>query len=118
MTDPVRAAARGVCPRCGRGPIFLGLLGFRDSCPACGLDIAGFNVGDGPAAFLTLIIGGLVVGLALWLELSLAPPWWLHALIWPPIILVATIGALRVGKGLLLGLEYGHQAAEGRAGEE
>ncbi|MFC3711730.1 DUF983 domain-containing protein [Sphingoaurantiacus capsulatus] len=118
MTDPARAAARGVCPRCGRGPIYVGLLRFRENCPACGLDIAAFNVGDGPAAFLTLIIGGLVVGLALWLELALAPPWWGHALIWPPIIIVATIAALRVGKGVLLGLEYRHQAAESREGED
>ena len=28
-------------------------------CRACGLDFARFNVGDGPAAFLTLIVGAL-----------------------------------------------------------
>ena len=30
----------------------------RPRCRACGLDFAAFNVGDGPAAFLILIVGG------------------------------------------------------------
>lgn len=114
MTDPVRAAARGCCPRCGRGRLYAGWLRLNDRCPTCGLDIAAFNVGDGPAAFLTMIIGAVVVGLALWVELSFEPPWWLHVLLWTPLILVATLAALRVAKGILLALEFKHQAAEAR----
>jgi uncharacterized protein (DUF983 family) len=114
MIDPVRAAARGCCPRCGRGRIYAGLLRFADCCPACGLDISAFNVGDGPAAFLTLIIGAVVVGLAMWVELGLSPRWWVHALLWPPLIIAATVAALRLTKGVLLALEFRNQAAEGR----
>jgi uncharacterized protein (DUF983 family) len=114
VTDPVRAAARGCCPRCGRGRLYGGLLRLNDRCPNCGLDIAAFNVGDGPAAFLILIIGAVVVGLAMWVELSLEPAWWVHVLLWLPLTLVATIAALRIGKALLLGLEYRHKAVEGR----
>jgi uncharacterized protein (DUF983 family) len=114
VTDPVRAAARGCCPRCGRGRLYRGLLRLNDRCPACGLDIAVFNVGDGPAAFLILIIGTIVVGLALWVELSFEPAWWVHGVLWAPLTLVATIASLRVAKVLLLALEYRHQAAEGR----
>lgn len=114
MTDPVRAAARGCCPRCGRGRLYAGWLRLNDRCPACGLDIAAFNVGDGPAAFLIMIIGAVVVGLALWVELSFEPPWWVHVLLWTPLIIVATLLALRVAKGILLALEFKHQAAEAR----
>lgn len=114
MVDPVRAAARGCCPRCGRGRLYGGLLRFNARCPNCGLDFAAFNVGDGPAAFLTLIIGGIVVGLALWVELSFEPAWWVHVLLWTPLVIVGTVASLRVGKALLLALEYRHQAAEGR----
>ena len=60
MTDPVRAAARGCCPRCGRGRLYAGLLRLNEDCPNCGLDIAAFNVGDGPAAFLILVIGAVI----------------------------------------------------------
>lgn len=114
MIDPVRAAAKGFCPRCGSGRLYAGLLRFNDRCPSCDLDIAAFNVGDGPAAFLTLILGAIVVGLAMWVELSFAPRWWVHALLWPPLIIASTIASLRVTKGVLLALEYRHQAAQGR----
>ena len=117
MTHPVRAAARGCCPRCGRGRLYTGLLRLKDRCSACGLDFAAFNVGDGPAAFLTFFIGGIVVGFALWVELSFEPAWWVHVLLWAPLAVVGTIGLLRIGKALLLALEYRHKAAEGRLDE-
>jgi uncharacterized protein (DUF983 family) len=80
----------------------------------CGLDFATFNVGDGPAAFLIFVVGGIVTALAIIVELRLSPPWWLHVLLWLPLTAALTIGLLRLGKGLLLGLEYRHRAAEGR----
>lgn len=114
MINSVRAAAKGCCPRCGRGRLYAGVLRLNDRCPACGLDIAAFNIGDGPAAFLILIIGAVIVGLALWVELSFEPAWWVHALLWVPLALAGTLASLRLGKALLLGLEFRHKAAEGR----
>lgn len=114
MPDPVRAAARGRCPRCGAGRLYDGLLRFAPKCANCGLDYDSFNVGDGPAAFLTLIIGTIIVGLAMWLELALSPAWWVHVLLWTPIIFASTIGSLRISKAVLLALEYKHKAVEGR----
>src|SRR4051812_11892241 len=111
---PAAVALRGLCPRCAAKTLYKGLAGFAPKCPACGLDFAGFNVGDGPAAFLILIIGGLITGLAIWLELAVEPPWWVHALLWLPLTAVAVVGSLRVAKGLLLALEYQHLAREGR----
>lgn len=79
----------------------------------CGLDYDGFNVGDGPAALLILIVGALVTGGAIALELAAEPPYWVH-LIWVPIAAALTIGGLRLGKAWLLGQEYRHRAREGR----
>jgi uncharacterized protein (DUF983 family) len=73
-----------------------------------------FNVGDGPAAFLIFIVGGLVVGLAIWVELRFSPPFWVHILLWLPLAAALTIGLLRLGKGLLLALEFQRGAREGR----
>ena len=112
--SPVVAALRGICPRCGNAPMFRGLAGFQPNCRSCGLDFAGFNVGDGPAAFLIFIVGGLIVGLAIWVELAFSPPFWVHPLLWIPLAAVGTIGLLRIGKGLLLILEYRREAREGR----
>lgn len=117
-SDPLRSALRGACPQCGRGRLFSSLAGFAPACVVCGLDYSRFNVGDGPAAFLTLLIGGIVTGLAMWLELSLHPAWWVHVLLWTPLVVLGTIYALRVGKAALLALEYRHKAQEGRLDEE
>jgi uncharacterized protein (DUF983 family) len=94
--------------------LFQGLIRFAPRCRECQLDFAAFNVGDGPAAFLILIVGALITGLAIWLELALEPPFWLHLLIWPPLTLIAVLGSLRVAKGALLVLEYRNSAREGR----
>ena len=76
-------------------------------------------MGDGPAAFLILLVGALVTALAIVVKLTLAPPIWVHILLWPPVILAAVLGSLRVSKAALLALEYRHSAREGglRKGE-
>jgi len=110
----VQAGLKGLCPRCGEPTLFAGMLRFADKCSACGLDISSFNVGDGPAAFLTLILGTLVVIMAIALELTLSPPLWLHMLIWIPVTLAGTIGTLRLTKGALLAAEFRNAAREGK----
>ena len=47
-------------------------------------------------------------------ELAYEPPFWLHILLWFPLAAILTIGLLRLGKGLLLALEYRNRAREGR----
>jgi uncharacterized protein (DUF983 family) len=106
------AALFGLCPQCGAKGLFAGATKFAPSCKACGLDYSRFNVGDGPAAFLTLIIGAIVVGLAFWVEVKFHPPLWLHALLWIPFVVVATLWGLRVSKAALLTAEYRRHAGE------
>jgi uncharacterized protein (DUF983 family) len=108
------AALLGLCPRCGARTLFAGLTRFADRCRACGLDLTRFNVGDGPAAFLTLGIGAIVVVLAVWLQLSVEPPWWLHVVLWVPLTVGGVILGLRVAKAALLQSEYHHKAGEHR----
>ena len=90
------------------------MIAFADRCCACGLDYGAFNVGDGPAAFLTLILGTIVVVLAITLELTVAPPLWVHMLIWIPVTTAGVVGSLRIAKAALIGLEYRNAAREGR----
>ena len=111
---PLATALRGLCPRCAAPTLYKGLASFQPKCRACGLDYSGFNVGDGPAAFLILIVGALVTGLAVALELSAEPPFWVHVLLWLPLTALLVVGSLRFAKGLLLALEYRHRAREGR----
>ena len=114
--SPAQVALRGACPRCGNRTLFRGLATFAPKCRACGLDFDSFNVGDGPAAFLILIVGAIVTVAALVLDAAAEPPWWVHV-IWIPIAATLTIGGLRVAKGWLLAQEYKHRAREGRIAE-
>ena len=106
------AALFGLCPRCGAKTLFEGPVKFADRCRACGLDLSKFNVGDGPAAFLTMIIGAIVIALALTLQLAAEPPWWVHVLLWVPLTTAAVIFGLRVSKAALLYSEYKRKAGE------
>lgn len=121
MADPeaagpelAAAAFGGLCPRCGAKTLFAGFARFAERCPTCGLDFSQFNVGDGPAAFLTLILGTLIVALAIALELTLHPPLWVHMAIWTPVAALAVLAALRLCKAWLLAAEYRNNAREGR----
>jgi uncharacterized protein (DUF983 family) len=120
VPEPTLAAIalKGLCPRCAAPTLYKGLASFQPRCRVCGLDYSTFNVGDGPAAFLTFVIGGLMTGLAMWLELSREPPFWVHVLLWLPLTTVAVLASLRISKGLLLALEYKHRAREGRITDE
>ena len=110
----VRAGLKGLCPRCGAPTLFAGAIRFADRCGACGLDFTAFNVGDGPAAFLTLIVGTLVCIGAIALELSVSPPFWVHVVLWVPITLALVVVMLRLSNGMLIWSEYRNRAGEGR----
>lgn len=112
-----QSALRGLacrCPRCGEGRLYAGFLKLRPACDACGLDYAFIDAGDGPAIFIIMIAGFIVVGSALVVEIKYQPPFWVHAALWGPLILATTLLPLRAMKSLLIALQYHHKAAEGR----
>jgi uncharacterized protein (DUF983 family) len=61
-----------------------------------------------------LLGGAIVVAAALITEVKFQPPYWLHAVLWLPLILIVTLGPLRPMKGLMIALQFHHKAAEGR----
>jgi uncharacterized protein (DUF983 family) len=111
--SPMRAALGCRCPRCGRGRLFCGLLTVRPRCETCGLDFSGQDAGDGPAVFVILFLGLIVVGLAAIVETEFAPPIWVHLLLWTPLILVGAVAMLRPFKAGLIALQYRHHLLGG-----
>ena len=112
-----QSALRGLackCPRCGNGRLYAGFLNLRAHCEACGLDYAFIDAGDGPAIFIIMLAGAIVVGAALIVEIKYQPPFWLHAALWLPLIVATTLLPLRSMKSLLIALQYHHKAAPGR----
>ena len=55
---------------------------------------------------MILILGAIVTGGALWLELTYEPPMWVHLIIWLPMILILSIWMLRRIKASLIHQQY------------
>ncbi len=108
----MQVALSGLCPQCGAKTLFAGPAKFADRCSGCGLDYSSFNVGDGPAALLTLVIGALVIVLAVMIDVAFNPPFWVQALIWIPFTVALTVISLRAAKAALLAAEYRNKAGE------
>jgi uncharacterized protein (DUF983 family) len=110
--SPVATGLRCRCPQCGRGKLFAGLLTVRERCEVCGLDLRAHDSGDGPAAFLILILGAIDVIGAIWVETAFEPPFWVHILIWPVVTLVGTIGLMRPMKAIMMAIQFRHRHSE------
>jgi len=108
----------GRCPTCGRGKLFSGYLKLAPRCNVCGLDYGFADSGDGPAVFVILVSGFIVVGAALLVEMAYAPPYWVHAALWGPLAILLPLLLLRSFKGVLIALQYKHKAREGQLASE
>jgi uncharacterized protein (DUF983 family) len=112
------AGVTGRCPSCHKGKLFAGYLTLAPRCDVCGLDYDFAEAGDGPAVFVILITGFIVVGAALLVEVYYQPPYWLHALIWGSLALALPLLLLRSFKGVLIALQFRHKAEEGKLASE
>lgn len=108
------AGLRGRCPRCGEGKLFSGFIALAPSCDVCGLDFSFADSADGPAVFIMLIAGFIVVGLALLTDAYYEPPLWLLAAIFLPLMVVVSLGLIRPFKGILIASQFRHKAEQGR----
>ena len=118
LASTLGAGIVGRCPACGRGKLFSGYLTLAPRCSSCGLDYDFADAGDGPAVFVILVAGYVVVGAALLVEAAYAPPYWVHAALWGPLAVLLPLLLLRSFKGALIGLQYKHKAQEGRLASE
>jgi uncharacterized protein (DUF983 family) len=100
------------CPNCGKGPVFDGYIRVREACPVCGQHLADFEQGDGPAVFVMMILGFVVVGLVLFVELRYTPPLWVHGVLWLPVIIGGALAMLRPLKAIMVGIHYRHRRGD------
>ncbi|MGO7273558.1 DUF983 domain-containing protein, partial [Rhizobium ruizarguesonis] len=93
-----------------QGKLFDGLLGVKPRCAACGLDYSIADTGDGPAVFDNLIVGFIVIGMVLWLQVNYGPPIWVHILLFAPLTIILSLLTMRWFKGILIAMQYRHNA--------
>lgn len=114
LATTLKAGVLSRCPRCGSGKLFSGYLKVAPRCESCKLDFGFADSGDGPAVFIILIAGFLVVAAALIVEVVYRPSYWVHAMLWLPLTVVLCLGLLRPFKSTLIALQYRHKAEEGK----
>lgn len=86
--------------------MFSGFLQVNERCPVCDLDLRAHDAGDGPAVFVIFIVGALSVIGALTLETAVEPPYWVHVVIWPVVVLGLTLALLRPLKAKFVEIQY------------
>jgi uncharacterized protein (DUF983 family) len=117
MADPVELTPRdggsallrgayGQCPSCGHGKMFRAFLKVADHCPACGEALHHQRADDAPAYFVILIVGHVVVPMVVAVEMAFAPPYWLHAALWLPLMVGLSLALIQPIKGAIVGWQW------------
>jgi uncharacterized protein (DUF983 family) len=94
------------CPACGKGAMFQRYLKVADHCPQCGEALHHQRADDAPPYFTIVIVGHVVVGLVLAVEMAYRPPLWVHAALWLPLTVILTLLVLPLVKGALVALQW------------
>ncbi len=110
--NPFLAGVLGRCPSCGKGRLYAGFLSVPTACAQCGYPLAKADSGDGPAVFVIMIVGFLVVFSALYTEVAYHPPIWVHLVLWLPLGAGLSLGLLRPAKGLMIAAQIRNKAAQ------
>jgi uncharacterized protein (DUF983 family) len=112
--NPFLSGVLARCPNCGQGPLFAGFLDLTPICAGCGFSLAEADSGDGPAIFVIMIVGFLIVFGALFTEIAYHPPVWLHLVVWLPLGAGLCLILLRPIKGLMIAAQIRNKAAQHR----
>ncbi|MFT6659948.1 DUF983 domain-containing protein [Maritalea sp.] len=96
----------GRCPKCGKGHLFQGYLKVQDSCANCGEDLYHHRADDAPPYITMAIVGHIIVGIMLHLEMNYEIDPLIH-LYWSlPTALFSALLLLRPVKGMVIGLQW------------
>lgn len=95
--------------------MFDGFLKFSKRCEGCGADFEIEDAGDGPAVFVILIAGIVIIPLALAFQFITNAPTWLTLLIWGAILTLFCLVLLRLLRGIMFNLQWSYGAREVRA---
>ncbi|MEP2943242.1 MAG: DUF983 domain-containing protein [Hyphomicrobiales bacterium] len=94
------------CPNCDKGKLFDRFLKVTDNCSHCGEALHHHRADDAPAYFTISIVGKIIVGLFVWVELAYQPSYWVHAALWIPALIIMALLALPLIKGAIVGLQW------------
>ena len=106
LGDAIKRGLLAKCPACGKGSLFDGYLKVKDVCPSCGEELHHHRADDAPPYFTILIVGHVIVGMVLAVEVEFKPPLWVHFMLWVPLTIIVALAVLRPIKGAVVGLQW------------
>lgn len=115
LPSPFAAGFFCRCPHCGKGPVFTGYITPVSRCAVCGTDLSFAASTEGPAVFIILIVGFVIVGAAAVVDGLFHPPPFVHLLLWIPGVVILSLALLRPFKATLIALHYQRMIHEGAA---
>ncbi|MEO7222675.1 MAG: DUF983 domain-containing protein [Devosia sp.] len=98
------------CPHCGKGHLFRAYLKVADTCDACGEELHHHRADDLPPYLSIVIVGHILVGLMLHLEMSyqdVAP--WVYMVTMLPAAIILPLVMLPSVKGAVVGLQWANK---------
>lgn len=94
------------CPACGSGKMFARYLKVVDQCGACDEALHHHRADDAPPYFTISIVGHVIVGLMLLVEMTFRPELWVHWILWIPLTVILSLLLLPPVKGALVALQW------------
>ena len=106
----MRRGFGGHCPACGEGKLYRAYLKVADTCEACGEELHHQRADDAPAYMTIFVVGHFIVSGLLATEF-VGPdlPFWVPALVWSALAVVASLWLLPRLKGGLIGLQWANR---------
>ena len=96
----------GRCPHCGEGRLFRAFVKPVDRCAHCGEELHHHRADDLPAYLVVVIVGHIVLGGFMAVEVTSTWPMWQHLAVWAPLTILLAIGLLQPVKGAVIGLQW------------
>lgn len=94
------------CPNCSEGKVFRAFLKVNDECPACGEALHHHKADDLPPYIAIVIVGHILVGGILHMEMTMQVPPYMYLLTAAPLAVLLPLAMLPSIKGAVVGLQW------------
>jgi uncharacterized protein (DUF983 family) len=97
---------RGRCPACGEGKLFASFIRSNETCGHCGEELHHHRADDMPAYLVIFIVGHLVVGAYMGVDMVVTWSPFQHMALWLPMTAILSLLLLQPVKGAVIGLQW------------
>jgi uncharacterized protein (DUF983 family) len=98
------------CPACREGRLFEPYsVSVVKECGVCHAKLGQHDVGDGASVFLIFLLGVLIIPMAWGFECLVAPPLWVHVVLWGSVAVGLIALILPTIKALIILFDYRHR---------